>query len=89
MWQIFCRGRISIGFSRNVTLAVILGLGWSCVRQALLAHFGNATKPKPTQSTIISMQQGKNESHDYTLRFEIVLENIPHYNESWVRNLFV
>ena len=36
------------------------------------------------------MQQGKNETiHDYALRFETVLEKIPHYDESWVRNLFV
>ena len=36
------------------------------------------------------MQQGKNETaHDYALRFKTVLEKIPHYEESWVRNLFV
>ena len=28
-------------------------------------------------------------AHDYALRFETVLEKIPHYEESWVRNLFV
>ena len=38
----------------------------------------------------MAMQQGKNESaHDYALRFETVLEKIPCYDESWVRNLFV
>ena len=38
----------------------------------------------------MSMQQGKNETaHDYALRFETVLEKIPHYEESQVRNLFV
>ena len=38
----------------------------------------------------MSMQQGKNEiAHDYALRFETVLERIPHYDESWVRNLFI
>ena len=36
------------------------------------------------------MQQGKSETaHDYALRFETVLEKIPHYDESWVKNLFV
>ena len=36
------------------------------------------------------MQQGKNESaHDYSLRFEAVLDKIPAYEESWVRNIFV
>ena len=36
------------------------------------------------------MQQGKNESaHDYSLHFEAVLDKIPAYEESWVRNIFV
>ena len=36
------------------------------------------------------MRQGKNESaHDYSLRFEAVLDKIPVYEESWVRNIFV
>ena len=36
------------------------------------------------------MRQGKNESaHDYSLRFEAVLDKIPAYEESWVRNIFV
>ena len=36
------------------------------------------------------MWQGKNESaHDYSLRFEAVLDKIPAYEESWVRNIFV
>ena len=38
----------------------------------------------------MSMQQGRNETaHDYALRFETMLEKIPHYEESWVLNLFV
>ena len=57
--------------------------------QALLARFGNDTKPEQGQSTIMSMQQGENENaHDHALRFEIVLEKIPHYDESSMRNLF-
>ena len=36
------------------------------------------------------MWQGKNESaHDYSLRFEAVLDKIPVHEESWVRNIFV
>ena len=36
------------------------------------------------------MRQGKNESaHDYSLRFEAVLDKIPMYEQSWVRNIFV
>ena len=38
----------------------------------------------------MSMQQGKNKTaNDYTLQFETVLEKITHYDESWVRNLFM
>ena len=63
---------------------------WVELSQALLAHFGNGTKPEQAQSTIMSMQQRKNETaHDYALGCERVLEKIPHYDESWVRNLFV
>ena len=58
--------------------------------QALLAQFGNGTKPEQTQSTIMSMQQGKNKiANYYALHFETVLEKVPHYDESSVRNLFV
>ena len=36
------------------------------------------------------MRQGKNESaHDYSLRFEAVLDKIPVYEESWVKNIFI
>ena len=60
------------------------------LNQALLARLGNDMKLEQAKSTIMSMQQGKNETiHDYALRFETVLEKIPHYDESWVRNLFV
>ena len=63
---------------------------WVELSQALLARFGNDTEPEQAQSTIMSMQQGKNETaHDHALRFKTVLEKIPHYDESWVRNLFV
>ena len=38
----------------------------------------------------MSMQQGRKEmAHDYALQFETVLEKILHYEELWVRNLFV
>ena len=58
--------------------------------RALIARFGNDTKPEQAQSTFMSMQQGKTESApDYTLRFETVLEKIPHYDESWVQNLLI
>ena len=63
---------------------------WRELGQALRHRFGNNTKTEQAQSQIMSMQQGKNETaHDYALRFETVLERIPHYDESWVRNLFV
>ena len=63
---------------------------WTDLRRALIAHFGNDTKPEQAQSTLIFMQHGKTESaHDYALRFETVLEKIPHYDESWVRKLFI
>ena len=56
----------------------------------MIARFGNDTKPQQAQSTLMSMQQGKTESaHDYALRFETVLEKIPHYDESWIQNLFI
>ena len=63
---------------------------WRELGQALRHRFGNDTKTEQAQSHIMAMQQGKNESaHDYALRFETVLEKIPCYDESWVRNLFV
>ena len=63
---------------------------WRELGQALRHRFGNDTKTEQAQSQIMSMQQGRNETaHDYALRFETVLEKIPHYEESWVRNLFV
>ena len=38
----------------------------------------------------MSIRQGKNESaHDFSLRFKAVLDKIPAYDETWVRNLFV
>ena len=63
---------------------------WRELGQALRQRFGNDTKTEQAQSQIMSMQQGKTETaHDYALRFETVLEKIPRYEESWVRNLFV
>ena len=63
---------------------------WRELGQALRHRFGNDTKTEQAQSQIMSMQQGKSETaHDYALRFETVLEKIPRYDESWVRNLFV
>ena len=63
---------------------------WRELGQALRKRFGNDTKTEQAQSQIMAMQQGKNETaHDYALRFETVLERIHHYDESWVRNLFV
>ena len=45
------------------------------------------SKPSPK---LCPCSKVKNESaHDYALRFETVLEKIPCYDESWVRNLFV
>ena len=38
----------------------------------------------------MSMKQRENESaHDYAVGFQIVLEKIPHYEESWFRNLLI
>ena len=48
---------------------------WVELGQALLLCFRNDIKPKQAQSTIMSMQEGKNKTaHDYALRFETVLE---------------
>ena len=58
--------------------------------ESLCDRFGNPTKADYAQSQLSSMWQGKNESaHDYSLRFEAVLDKIPVYEESWVRNIFV
>ena len=89
MWQIYCRVRHSIGFSGNVTLAATLGHGGSWVR---LCGTGLEMIPKPSKPSpkLCQCSRGKTESaHDYALRFETVLEKIPRYEESWVRNLFV
>ena len=63
---------------------------WTQLAESLCNRFGNTTKADYAQSQLSSMRQGKNESaHDYSLRFEAVLDKIPAYEESWVRNIFV
>ena len=63
---------------------------WTQLAESLCDRFGNTTKADYAQSQLSSMRQGKNESaHDYSLRFEAVLDKIPVYEESWVRNIFV
>ena len=63
---------------------------WQVLAVALCDRFSNTTKADQAQSTLMSIRQGKNESaHDFSLRFEAVLDKIPAYDETWVRNLFV
>ena len=63
---------------------------WTQLAESLCDRFGNPTKADYAQSQLSSMRQGKNESaHDYSLRFEAVLDKIPAYEESWVRNIFI
>ena len=63
---------------------------WEELAAALCGRFRNDTKADQAQSTLMSIRQGKNESaHDFSLRFEAVLDKIPAYDETWVRNLFV
>ena len=57
---------------------------------ALCDRFSKMTKADQAQSALMSIRHGKNESaHDFSLRFEVVLDKIPAYDETWVRNLFV
>ena len=63
---------------------------WTQLAESLCDRFGNPTKVDYAQSQLSSMRQGKNElAHDYSLQFEVVLDKIPAYEESWVRNIFV
>ena len=63
---------------------------WTQLAESLCDRFGNPTKADYAQSQLSSMRQGKNESaHDYSLRFEAVLDKIPAYEESWVKNIFI
>ena len=63
---------------------------WTQLAESLCDRFGNTTKADYAQSQLSSMRQGRNESaHDYSLRFEAVLDKILVYEESWVRNIFV
>ena len=58
---------------------------WTQLAESLCDRFGNSIKADYAQSQLSSMRQGKNESaHDYSLRFEAVLDKIPAYEESWV-----
>ena len=51
--------------------------------ESLCDRFGNPTKADYAQSQPSSIQQGRNESaHDYSLRFEAVLDKIPVYDET-------
>ena len=63
---------------------------WTQLAESLCDRFGNPTKADYARSQLSSMRQGKNESaHDYSLLFEAVLDKIPVYEKSWVRNMFV
>ena len=63
---------------------------WQQLAVALCDRFGNTTKADHAQSQLMSMRQGKNETaHDFSLRFEAVLDKIPEYEGKWVKNLFV
>ena len=63
---------------------------WQDLVVALYDRFSNTTKADQAQSALMSIRQGKNESaHGFSLRFEAVLDKIPAYDETWVRNLFV
>ena len=63
---------------------------WTQLAESLCDRFDNPTKADYAQSQLSSMRQGKNESaHDYSLRFEAVLDKIPAYEESWVKNIFI
>ena len=63
---------------------------WDELAESLCGRFGNTTKADYAQSQLSSTRQGRNETaHDYALRFEAVLDKIPAYEESWVRNIFV
>ena len=63
---------------------------WDELAESLCGRFGNTTKADYAQSQLSSMRQGGNETaHDYALHFEAVLDKIPAYEESWVRNIFV
>ena len=63
---------------------------WEELAEALCGRFKNDMKADQAQSALMSIRQGKNESaHDFSLRFEAVLDKISAYDETWVRNLFV
>ena len=63
---------------------------WEELAESLCGRFRNDTKADQAQSALMSIRQGKNETaHDFSLRFEAVLDKIPAYDETWVRNLFV
>lgn len=57
---------------------------------ALYELLKNTTKADQAHSALMSVHQGKNESaHDFSLQFEAVLDKIPDYDDTRVRNLFV
>ena len=63
---------------------------WQVLAVALYNRFSSTTKADQAYSALMSICQGKNESaHDFSLRFEAVLDKIPTYDKTWVRNLFV
>ena len=86
-----CKGLRSFGFSGNFwNNAGRRPRTWTHLAESLCNCFGNPTKADYAQSQLSSMRQGKSESaHDYSLRFEAVLDKIPVYEESWVKNIFV
>ena len=63
---------------------------WQGLAEALCDRFRNSTKADQAQSTLMNIRQGKNESaHDFSLRFEAMLDKILACDETWVRNLFI
>ena len=63
---------------------------WEDLANMLLNRFGNTTKKEFAQSSLMNIRQGKNESaHEYAMRFEATLDKVEHYDEKWVKNIFV
>ena len=63
---------------------------WDCFSHMLIERFGNITKKEFAQSSLMSIRQGKNESaHDFAMRFEAVLDKVPQYDQTWVKNIFI
>ena len=59
-------------------------------RAQLIGHFHNTCKADAAMANLMNMKQRKEEStHDFICRFEVELDKVETYDETWVLKMFI